>query len=72
MIEIANERLNSAMPRIIEQLPIQAAVVMPFPFLAKLAAHEHELLPRMAELKGIISAKICKPLPFVTRHSAED
>src|SRR6266705_1426742 len=47
-------------------------LVPPFVFLAKLSAHEQKLLAGMAEHETVIGAQICKALPFVARHAAED
>src|SRR2546429_2308822 len=53
-------------------MPIERVVVPPFVFLAELSAHEQKLLAGMAEHETVIGAQICKALPFVARHAAED
>src|SRR4030095_13637963 len=72
MVEGADQRLNACMPWPLGEMPIERVVVPPFVFLAKLSAHEQKLLAGMAEHETVIGAQICKALPLVPRHAAED
>ena len=60
------------MLRLLEQMPVERTVVIPFALLAELAAHEHQLLAGMAEHEAVIGAQIGKALPVVAGHPAED
>ena len=57
---------------VVEQVPVERMVVIPFALLAELAAHEHQLLAGMAEHEAVIGAQIGEALPFVAGHAAED
>ena len=48
-IQIMNPFLDASVGRKLEQVPIEAAVVIPFIALAELASHEQELLAGHAE-----------------------
>ena len=72
MVEVADQSLNACMPWPLSEMPIERVVVPPFVFLAELSAHEQKLLAGMAEHETVIGAQICKALPFVARHAAED
>src|SRR4051794_13094247 len=71
MIEITDKSLDSTVLSLVEQMPIQRPVVLPFRLLTEFATHEHELLARMAEQETIIGTQVREPLPFVPRHSAK-
>ena len=59
------------MTRIVEQEPVEFAVVVPLPLLRELAAHEQQLLARMRPHEAEIGAQIGEFLPVVARHPAE-
>ena len=59
------------MHRLVEQVPIERDVVVPFALLAELAAHEQQLLARMRPHPGEIGAKVGEALPGVARHLVE-
>src|SRR5581483_9017251 len=61
-VEIANEPLHTRMRRIVEQVPRQALLVVPFAVLAELAAHEQKLLAGMPEHEGVVGAQIGEAL----------
>ena len=48
-VEVAHPPLQALMPRIFEQVPVEAGVVGPFLPLAEFVTHEHELLARQGE-----------------------
>ena len=60
------------MPRLVEQMPVERMVVLPFALLRELVAHEQELLAGMAEHEAVIGAHVGEALPVVSRHAAED
>ena len=72
VVEIADQVLDAGVPLLPQQVPIERMIVIPFALLAEFAAHEQELLARMAEHEAVIGAQVCKTLPFIARHAAED
>src|SRR5260370_7619745 len=54
-----------------QQVPLQAAIVIPLGPLAELVAHEQELLAGMAEHKPVQEPQICELLPLITWHLAQ-
>src|SRR5581483_9681657 len=70
-IEIADQAPQARMPRIVEQVPIEAGVVIPFPPLAELPAHEQELLAGMRVVIGVQQAQDGELPPLVARHLSE-
>src|SRR2546423_9630867 len=71
VVEIAQERLHSAMIGVGEEVPIQAAVMVPFSLLRELPAHEQQLLAGMGEHEAEIGPQIGEALPTVPRHLAD-
>ena len=72
VVEVADQRLHAGMPWLPEQVPVQGAVVIPFAFLAELAAHEQQLLAGMCEHEAVIGAQVGEALPVVAGHPAQD
>src|SRR5579875_3167689 len=70
-VEIAHQVLDAAMERIGKEMPIEAPVVAPLALLGDLAAHEQQLLARMAEHEAVIGAQIGEALPAVAGHLPE-
>ena len=70
-VEIADQRLDAGIFRLIEQMPVERAIMIPFALLAEFAAHEHQLLAGMAEHEAVIGAQIGEALPVVAGHAAE-
>src|SRR5215207_1620538 len=54
-----------------EQVPVQAALVIPLSPLADLAAHEEQLLTRMSPHVAVESAQVGELLPAVALHLIE-
>ena len=71
-VEVADQRLDTAMLGLIEQMPVERVIVVPLALLAELAAHEQQLLAGMAEHEAVIGAQVCEALPVVAGHAAED
>ena len=68
MIQIAHQPLHARVARVVQQMPVQTLVVVPFAHLGKLAAHEEQLFARMAPHKTEVSAQVGKLLPHVAGH----
>jgi hypothetical protein len=47
VIEVAHPAAQPLVERLVEQVPVEAGVDVPFEPLPELAAHEHQLLARM-------------------------
>ena len=71
-VEVPHTGLQAAMQGIVQQMPIQAAVAIPFPLLAELGAHEQQFFARLAEHEGVIGPQIGEFLPSIARHAAEN
>ena len=70
-VQILNEAPQSGMERIVEQVPVEAMVVVPLAPLAEFAAHEHQLLARMGVHVAVERAQRRGLLPVVARHLSE-
>src|SRR5262249_51116604 len=57
-IEIADQGLDAAMQRPLEQMPVERMVVPPLLLLAELGTHEQELLAGMPEHETVIGAQV--------------
>ena len=71
LVQVAHQPLHAGMLRVVEQVPVQALVVVPFAHLRKFAAHEQQLFAGMAEHEAQISAHVGELLPSVTGHLAQ-
>jgi hypothetical protein len=71
-VEVAHEIAKAAMHGIVEQVPVEAVVVIPLALLAELAAHEQELLAGMPPHKGEVGAQVGQALPAIAGHLAEE
>ncbi len=72
MVEIAHQPLHALAHRLVQQMPVEAAIVIPLALLRELAAHEQELLARMRPHEPEIGAQIGEALPTVARHAADE
>ena len=70
-IEIPHPMLNALMVLVLEQVPVQTLVVIPFAPLPKLTSHEHELLARMAKHVSVERSQRGALLPDVSWHFVE-
>src|SRR5712691_4918862 len=59
-------------PRKIDQVPVEARIVVPFVPLAELATHEEQLFAGMAVHPRVKHSKIGKFLPFIARHLRQE
>ena len=64
-VEVGDEALETAMQGIVQLVPVDFAVVIPFARLADFIAHEQQLLAGMGPHEGEIGAQIGELLPFV-------
>src|SRR5262245_45107248 len=71
-VEIAHEPLDPGVRRLVEQMPWQADVVIPFAVLSEFRAHEHQLLARVAVHEGVVGTQVGEALPLIARHAAQD
>src|SRR5690554_5289272 len=67
-VEIPQQTLHATMLFILQQIPVELAVVSPFPPLAELASHEQQLLARMAPHERQVQPQIGELLPAIPRH----
>ena len=56
------------MARLLEEVPVEAAVEVPLPPLPELVSHEDELLAGVAPHVAVEEAEVREPLPRVPRH----
>ena len=68
MIQIRDQPLQTAVPGVGGQVPVEARLVVPLPPLAELAAHEEQLLSRRRPLIAKEQAQVGTLLPFVAGH----
>src|ERR1700678_622664 len=67
-IEVADQILYAAMVGLVEQIPIEAGVMIPFAPLAKFATHEKDFLPRPRPHVAEQRAQVGELLPAIARH----
>ena len=67
-VQIPDEKLNAVMQRLLKELPVQSAVVIPRGGLRELSAHEQELLAGMGEHECQVCAQGGEALSLVSRY----
>ncbi len=67
-VQIAHERLDAGVLTVLEQMPVQRAVVAPLRALRELLAHEEQLLAGMRPHVGVQAAQVGELLPAVAGH----
>src|SRR5690348_10473159 len=70
-VEVADQVLDAAVFRLLEQVPIEAVVMVPLAVLRELAAHEQQLLAWVRPHESEVRAQVGESLPAVPRHLAE-
>ena len=70
-VQVAHPPEDTAVPRVLTQVPFDAGIVVPFARLAELATHEQELLSGLRPLVAEQEAQVGEPLPIVAGHLAE-
>ena len=71
-IQLLDVVVHGLVHRIFEQMPVEAVVVFPFDELAKVAAHEQELLAGMRHPVAVESPQAGKFLPVVAGHLVQE
>ncbi len=67
-VEVTHAILYSLIHRILQQMPAQTFVAVPFPVLTELTPHKQQFLAGMSIHKAVIGTQVGKLLPLVTRH----
>ena len=67
-VQVTHQALNAQMIRLVQQAPVQRAVVVPLGGLRELAAHEQQLFAGVGEHEPIAGAQIGQLLPTVAGH----
>ena len=70
-VQFAHRALNAPMAVILQQMPGEFGIVIPFRRLPEFTAHEQQFFSGMAPHEAEIGAQIGKSLPVITRHAAE-
>ena len=70
-VQVAHQALNAQMARVLQQAPVQRAVMVPLGGLGELAAHEQQLFTGVGEHEPIAGAQIGQLLPAVAGHLAQ-
>ena len=60
--------LQPSMPVVLQQVPVQTAVVAPLLMLSQLAAHEEQLLAGMAPHVSVQQPQVGESLPQIAGH----
>src|SRR3989304_6320439 len=71
-VQVPYPRLRPGVVRVLEHMPLKASVMVPFPHLSELHAHEQKLFTRMPVHVAEKKAEVGVPLPFVARHLADE
>ena len=70
-IKVAHQAVDTGVFGLVEQMPVKVAVVIPFPRLRKLAAHEQQFFARVAPHEAQVGAQVGELLPGIARHFAQ-
>ena len=70
-VQVAHQPLYTRMSWIVQQMPVQALVMVPFARLGKFAAHEQQLLAGVAEHEAQVGTQIGELLPRIAGHLAQ-
>src|SRR5262245_23118660 len=70
-IELTHPSRKTRVHGLLEQMPVEALLTIPFTPLAELAPHEHQLLAGMPEHVSVQSTQRRMLLPQVARHLVE-
>src|SRR4030095_11035413 len=72
-IQVGHQALEAAVVGShIEEMPVEAAVVVPFRGLAELAPHEEQLLPRIRPHERVEETEVGEALPVVAGHLGDE
>ena len=67
-IQVGQETLHAAVRAVLEQVPVQAAIMIPLGPLGELTAHEDQLLAWVGVQIRIQQPQVGKLLPVITGH----
>src|SRR5690242_3333446 len=67
-VQVANPAAQTLMERLLEQVPVQAGVMVPLAPLAELAAHEEELLAGLRVHPAEEEPEVGELLPVIAGH----
>lgn len=70
-VQVADQTLQPTVGLILAEMPIQAGVMVPFPPLAELSAHEQHFFAGVAVHIAIEQPEVRKPLPDIAGHFVE-
>ena len=68
VVEVTHQRLHAAVLRVLEQVPVERALLAPLGLLRELAAHEQQLLAGVRPHERVERAQVGHLLPLVARH----
>jgi hypothetical protein len=71
-VQVAHQPPDAVVRRIVEQVPVERGVVVPFALLRELAAHEEELLAGMPPHEAVVGAQVGEALPAVAGHLGQE
>ncbi len=72
VVYITHQALHAGMERLVQQMPVQSVVGIPFAPLRNLAAHEQQLLTRVSPHQCQIRPQIGKGLPLIAWHARDE
>jgi hypothetical protein len=70
-VQVAHQALHAGVQRVVQQVPVQALVVVPLALLRELAAHEQQLLARVREHEAVVGPQVGELLPAVAGHARQ-
>ncbi len=72
VIQVTDQLLDAAMRVVLQQIPTDLAVVVPFVPLGQFAAHEQQLLTWMCPHVGVEQSQVGELLPEIASHLADE
>ena len=74
MVQVTHQSLDAMVPVVaaLQQMPVEAAVVVPLAALSELIAHKQQFFTREGEQPAVVGAQVGKLLPGIPRHAVEN
>ena len=74
MVQVAHQPLDAVVPVVaaLQQMPVEANVMVPLAALSELIAHKQQLFPREGEQPAVVGAQVGELLPCIARHAVEN
>ena len=74
MVQVAHQPLDAVVPVVaaLQQVPVEAGVMVPLAALSELIAHKQQLFPREGEQPAVVGAQVGELLPGIARHAVEN